>query len=65
MGARLGCMGPMRDLGDALYGMQEREIPDITFGHFNEALGAVRPSVAKSDLETYLKWNETFGTFRT
>ena len=40
------------------------EVPPITMKHFEDALQSVGASVSPSDLDRYIEWNSTFGTYR-
>ena len=57
-------MYPLRKISMSMLTVNENDIPDITFEDFSSALKSVRPSVAEEDLEVYLKFNATFGTFQ-
>jgi SpoVK/Ycf46/Vps4 family AAA+-type ATPase len=61
-------MGPVRELASACGGrlgdINAAEMPAIARCHFTEALEAVTPSVAPADLDRYIEWNATFGTFK-
>jgi SpoVK/Ycf46/Vps4 family AAA+-type ATPase len=61
-------MGPMRELAsrrrEGLRGLRVEDVPPIAMGHFLEALETVRPTVAQSDLQKYVDWNSSYGSFR-
>eukprot|EP01038_Epipyxis_sp_PR26KG_P004218 gene4218-5994_t len=60
-------MGPVREIA-SLHGDLNKinimDVPSITMRHFNAACSSVTPSVSPGDLQKYIEWNETFGSFR-
>jgi hypothetical protein len=40
------------------------DVPPISMRHFEDALQSVGASVSTSDLDRYIEWNKTFGTYR-
>ena len=42
--------------------LEARIIPPITVDHFKQAVKTIRPSVSRSSLEFYAKWNAEFGS---
>lgn len=57
-------MGPIRQLGARALEVEVTNIPSISMKHFKRALKSVRPSVAASDLEQYIKWDDAYGSKR-
>lgn len=61
-------MGPIREVAmqrqGNLQNVQARDIPPISVHHFAAAFSSVKPSVSQSDLQRYIQWNETFGSYR-
>ena len=61
-------MGPMRDVGAALFAaggaISEDAIPPISFAHFEAALAVTAATVAPEDLVGYEAWNRQFGSAR-
>lgn len=59
-------LGPVRELarGGNLEHIRASDVPLITMEHFEEAFDAVTTSVSQGDLQRYLDWNSTFGSFR-
>lgn len=49
--------------GDLL-NVQADDVPPISRSHFQDAFDAVAPSVSPADLQRYVDWNGTFGSFR-
>ena len=39
------------------------QVPPITMKDFEAALPQVRPSVSEKDLDVYINWNKTYGSF--
>eukprot|EP00698_Gefionella_okellyi_P011874 TRINITY_DN3159_c0_g1_i2.p1 TRINITY_DN3159_c0_g1~~TRINITY_DN3159_c0_g1_i2.p1 ORF type:complete len:405 (+),score=92.34 TRINITY_DN3159_c0_g1_i2:470-1684(+) len=59
---REAAMGPIRNIHD-IRTMAMDAVRPIGFEDFDDALRSVRPSVASKDLQQYIEWNETYGTF--
>lgn len=61
-------MGPVREVAERrsgdLLNIAPGDVPPITARHFEEALEAVRPTVSPGDLQRYVDWNASFGSFR-
>ena len=38
------------------------QVRPITFEDFKKSLQTVKPSVSSSDLDMYIKWNNTYGS---
>lgn len=61
-------MGPLRELlkerNGNLTTVTKQELEPITALHFQLALDAVKPSVSQKDLQRYIEWNRTFGSYR-
>jgi len=59
--------GPIRELtmaGEVKIGqVQETSVRPISVADFTSALRQVRPSVSPNDLDQYLDWNTSFGSF--
>lgn len=60
-------MGPVREIAKRFKGdlklIKSGDMQSIQMSHFADALGRVQPSVTTGDLERYLRWNATFGTY--
>ncbi|KAG2378076.1 hypothetical protein C9374_008698 [Naegleria lovaniensis] len=56
-------MFAIRDLGSQIKHAAASELRPIEFKDFKAALKSIRPSVAQSDLQRYIEWNKTFGSF--
>lgn len=54
-------MGPIRTLGDAVFGAEADKIPPITVAHFQKSLGIVRASVPEELLLNFTQWNAKYG----
>ena len=61
-------MGPVREVAVRCDGnltrVRECDVPPITMGHFEEALQGVASSVSQADLQRYIDWNTTYGSYR-
>lgn len=61
-------MGPVREVAEQrrgnLLGISSADVPPIAVHHFNAALEAVMPTVSPGDLQRYVEWNASFGSFR-
>lgn len=57
-------MGPIRALGARALEVDCNEVPPIVYKHFRQSLRSMNPSVAPSDLEQYLAWDEMYGNKR-
>ncbi|KAK1733516.1 fidgetin-like protein 1 [Skeletonema marinoi] len=56
-------MGPMRSLtDDEMMSINADEVPPISYKHFRRSLRGMNPSVAQSDLQVYLDWNDKYGS---
>ena len=55
-------LGPLRMVGD-IATVDLEALPPISLDHFKDATRQVRPSVSDKDLDLYLEWNRTFGSF--
>jgi fidgetin-like protein 1 len=56
-------MGPMRSLtDDEMMSINADEVPPIDYTHFRLSLSGMHPSVAQSDLQVYLDWNDKYGS---
>eukprot|EP00985_Skeletonema_marinoi_P005533 scaffold2407_cov73-Skeletonema_marinoi.AAC.1 len=56
-------MGPMRSLTvEERMRINADEVPPISYKHFRRSLRGMNPSVAQSDLQVYLDWNEKYGS---
>ena len=55
-------LGPIRQLGQRALVIDAKDIPPISYLHFQQALRGMNPSVAPSDLKAYLEWNDTYGS---
>ncbi len=56
-------LGPVRDLGDSIVNIDESGVRPIGKEDFVGASKAVRASVSEKDLDGYVEWNGTFGSF--
>jgi SpoVK/Ycf46/Vps4 family AAA+-type ATPase len=60
-------MGPVRELASRKCGLESitiDEVPPISRQHIEDALEAVPASVNNDDLQHYIDWNSSFGSFR-
>ncbi len=61
-------LGPVREVASrcrgSLASVRECDVPAITMTHFEEALQGVAASVSQSDLQRYIDWNTSFGSYR-
>jgi SpoVK/Ycf46/Vps4 family AAA+-type ATPase len=61
-------MGPVREVASKRQGnlqhVQSRDIPAIAVHHFDGAFSVVKPSVSPGDLQRYVEWNGTYGSYR-
>lgn len=60
-------MGPVREIALTsrdLNAISAAEVPPISKHHFDEALTMLSASVSEADLDKYIAWNSTFGTYR-
>lgn len=56
-------LGPVRDLGDSIGNIEESGVRPIGVVDFVGAAKAVRASVSEKELDGYVTWNGTFGSF--
>eukprot|EP00171_Calliarthron_tuberculosum_P014621 IDg14621t1 len=56
-------LGPVRDLGEAIGSIEESSVRPIAKEDFDVAAKMVRASVSDKDLNGYVEWNKTFGSF--
>ena len=54
-------LGPLRKLGTKALTVDANDIPPISYKHFRKSLRGMNPSVAESDLDAYIEWNNTYG----
>jgi hypothetical protein len=61
-------MGPMREIARSARGdlrnLRSEDVPLISWGHFQLALEAVKPTVNDKELTRYIQWNAEFGSFK-
>ena len=57
-------MGPIRQLGSRALEVDVADVPPISYKHFRQALRGTMPSVAPSDLDQYIAWDNTYGSHR-
>lgn len=61
-------LGPVREVAVRCQGnltrVRECDVQPITMGHFKEALHGVASSVSQADLQRYIDWNTTYGSYR-
>jgi SpoVK/Ycf46/Vps4 family AAA+-type ATPase len=57
-------MGPIRALGARALEVDCNDVPAISYKHFRQSLRSMNPSVAPSDLEQYLNWDDLYGNKR-
>ena len=61
-------MGPMREVAIRSNGnladIASRDVPPISFDHFQQSLESVMATVSPSDLTSYVDWNNLYGSFR-
>jgi len=56
-------MGPMRSMTvEEMMSIKANEVPPIAYKHFRQSLRGSSPSVAQSDLQIYIDWNNTYGS---
>mmetsp|Transcript_31892 Transcript_31892/g.73274 ORF Transcript_31892/g.73274 Transcript_31892/m.73274 type:complete len:290 (+) Transcript_31892:579-1448(+) len=55
-------MGPLRALGPKALEVRADAVPPINFKHFGQALRGMHPSVARADLDVFVRWDKTYGT---
>lgn len=56
-------MGPMRSMTvEEMMSIKANEVPPIAYKHFRQSLRGSSPSVAQSDLQVYIDWNNTYGS---
>jgi len=55
-------LGPIRGLGRRALDIAVGDVPPIGYKHFKKSLRGMNPSVAQSDLDGYLKFNELYGS---
>lgn len=55
-------LGPIRQLGMRALEIAAEDVPPISYVHFKHALKGMNPSVAQSDLDAYLEFNQTYGS---
>uniref|UniRef100_A0A7S3Q7B9 AAA+ ATPase domain-containing protein n=1 Tax=Chaetoceros debilis TaxID=122233 RepID=A0A7S3Q7B9_9STRA len=55
-------LGPIRELGSRALDISTSDVPPIAYKHFRYALKGMNPSVAKSDLDMYIEFNNTYGS---
>lgn len=56
-------LGPVRDLGDKIRSIEASSVRDVNMSDFRKACRMVRASVSQNDLDGYVEWNESFGSF--
>ena len=55
-------MGPLQDLsGDEFLSVKMDDLSPISYKHCRKALRGMNPSVAPSELDAYVEWNNTYG----
>jgi SpoVK/Ycf46/Vps4 family AAA+-type ATPase len=61
-------MGPVREIAEQrrgdLQNIDNSDVPPITLSHFLDAIEAVLPTVSSGDLQRYIDWNSSYGSFR-
>ncbi|KAK7093508.1 hypothetical protein V1264_007245 [Littorina saxatilis] len=61
---REAALGPIRSIPfEQMEFIRPDQVPPITMQDFESALPQVRPSVSDKDLDVYITWNNTFGSF--
>ncbi|KAL8583523.1 Fidgetin-like protein 1 [Nucella lapillus] len=61
---REAALGPIRSIPfEQMEYIQPEQVPAITMRDFEAALPQVRPSVSEKDLDVYITWNNTYGSF--
>ncbi|ORX92862.1 AAA-domain-containing protein [Basidiobolus meristosporus CBS 931.73] len=60
--AKDAALGPIRNLGDQILSTPFEKIRPIEMKDFVNSLNVVRPSVNRTSLKTYEKWNAEYGT---
>lgn len=61
-------MGPIREIAIKFSGnlqsIQSADVPPITVQHFQAAFSSVKPTVSQGDLQRYIDWNNSYGSYR-
>ena len=57
-------MNPLRELGASIATVTRDSVRGMVLADFERALRTVRSSVSPGDLDQYLEWNKTFGTWQ-
>lgn len=61
---REAALGPIRSIPfEQIETISPEQVPPITMKDFEAAVLHVRPSVSAKDLEAYISWNNTYGSF--
>ncbi|KAK7477930.1 hypothetical protein BaRGS_00030839 [Batillaria attramentaria] len=61
---REAALGPIRSIPfEQIETIRPDQVPPITMSDFEAALLQVRPSVSAKDLDLYIDWNNTYGSF--
>ncbi|KAL7434235.1 hypothetical protein ACHAXH_005268 [Discostella pseudostelligera] len=55
-------MGPLREFGAKALEINTSDLPPISYNHFRKALRKMNPSVAQSDLDCHIEWNNKYGS---
>lgn len=56
-------LGPVRDLGARISSIDVNSVRAVNIDDFRTAARMVRASVSDKDLDGYVEWNESFGSF--
>uniref|UniRef100_A0AC35G346 AAA+ ATPase domain-containing protein n=1 Tax=Panagrolaimus sp. PS1159 TaxID=55785 RepID=A0AC35G346_9BILA len=63
--AKEAAYGPLRDVINDIEKIPEEKIRPIKFKDFTNVLSTVKPTVLKSELDSYLEWDKNFGCHST
>lgn len=56
-------LGPVRELGDKISSVDVNNVRPVNMDDFITASRMVRASVSRGDLDGYIQWNESYGSF--
>lgn len=56
-------LGPVRELGDKIASVDVSNVRPVSISDFKAASRMVRASVSNTDLDGYVEWNKSFGSF--
>lgn len=56
-------LGPVREIGDRIRDVDVNNVRPVNMSDFDKAGRMVRASVSSTDLDGYVEWNKSFGSF--